>query len=275
MLNRPMAITGQTRVAGLIGWPVAQSRSPALHNFWLAQHGIDAAYLPLPVRPGGLAAALAGLNAAGFAGVNVTAPHKQEAAALMARLTQAAARCGAVNTIVFGPDGAVGDNSDGAGFVADLRAHDALRGPALILGAGGAARAIAAALLDAGLTVTVASRKPIAGTDLAAALPGLRWRSWSARTDLAGIGLLVNATTLGMTGHDALDMPLDTAPAGMVVADIVTVPRLTPLLHAATARGLVAIEGIGMLLHQAVPGFAAWFGITPTVDAGAYRAVGA
>ena len=135
-----MPITGHARLAGLVEWPVSQSRSPALHNNWLAEHGIDGAYLPLPTGPGMLAAALTGLCAAGFAGVNVTAPHKQEAAALATRLTATAARCGAVNTIVFDDHGMLGDNTDGTGFVADLRAHEALRGPALILGAPGVPR---------------------------------------------------------------------------------------------------------------------------------------
>ena len=269
-----MTISGRTRLAGLVGWPVAQSRSPALHNHWLVEHGIDGAYVPLPVHPGGLAAALTGLRAAGFAGVNVTTPHKQEAAALVTRLTAAATRCGAVNMIVFDDDGMLGDNTDGAGFVADLRAHDALRGPALILGAGGAARAIAAALLDAGLDVAVANRSVGKADALAIALPGLRVRPWEGRAALAEFGLLVNATTLGMVGHEPLDLSLDAAPSDLVVADIVAAPRITPLLADAARLGLPAIEGIGMLLHQAVPGFAAWFGVTPTVDGAAYRAVG-
>lgn len=259
-------LTARARLAGVIGWPVSHSRSPLLHNHWLAQHGIDGAYVPLPVRPEHLAVAVAGLAAAGFRGVNVTVPHKVAVAALCTELRPAARAAGAVNTLVFGDGSIVGDNTDGAGFLANLRAHGAAPAPALLLGAGGAARAIAAALLAAGVPVTVVNRSPARAASLAAALPGLRVAEWSARPALDGCGLLVNATSLGMQGQPPLDLDLSGAPPGLVVCDIVYAPLRTPLLAAAEARGLRTVGGLGMLLHQAAPGFAAWFGVTPAVD---------
>ena len=269
MPGTPHMLSGAARLAGVIGWPVSHSRSPRLHGHWLAALGIDGAYLPLPVRPGDLAIAVRGLQAAGFAGLNVTIPHKQAVMALCDHIDPAAARIGAVNTLVFGPGGVAGSNTDGIGFIANLRAHgvNPATGPALLLGAGGAARAIAAALLDAGVPVSVCNRTPEHAEALAAALTGIRLVPWAKRAAaLADQALLVNTTQLGMTGQPPLDLPLDGAATGLVVSDIVYAPLETPLLAAARARGLRTVSGIGMLLHQAVPGFAAWFGVTPRVD---------
>ena len=264
-----MGLSGKARLAGVIGWPVAHSRSPALHGHWLARHGIDGAYVPLPVQPDDLAAAVHGLRAAGFAGLNVTLPHKQAVMALCSTLEPSAAHAGAVNTLVFGPGGIMGSNTDGAGFVANLRAHgiDPARGPALVLGAGGSARAIAAALLALGTPVRVCNRTAARAEALAAALPGLGVVPWTERAGaLRGQALLVNTTQLGMAGQPPLDMPLDAAAPDMAVADIVYAPQETALLARARALGLPAVGGIGMLLHQAAPGFAAWFGVMPSVD---------
>lgn len=270
-------LTGHTRLAGVIGWPIAHSRSPRLHNHWLARHGIDGAYVPLPVRPEGLPDAVRGLRAAGFAGFNATIPHKEALFALCDRLLEPALRAGAVNTVVFEASGAItGTNTDGAGYLASLRAEgvEPAAGPALLLGAGGAARAIAAALLDAGAPVTVTNRTLERAEALVEALPGLRVLPWGRREEgLADHALVVNTTSLGMSGGRALELSLDRAPAGMAVSDIVYVPRRTALLKAAEARGLRAVEGLGMLLHQAVPGFAAWFGATPEVDRDTYELV--
>ena len=262
------ALTGAARLAGVIGWPVHHSRSPRLHGHWLARHGIDGAYVPMAVEPAALATAVRGLQAAGFAGLNVTLPHKQAVMALCDRLDPSAARAGAVNTLVFGPAGIVGCNTDGAGFLANLVAHGAApSGPALLLGAGGAARAIAAALLEAGVAVSITNRSPARAEALAVALPGVRVLPWASRAAaLADHALLVNTTQLGMDGQPPLELPLDAASPGLVVADIVYAPLVTPLLADAAARGLPVVGGIGMLLHQAVPGFAAWFGVTPLVD---------
>ncbi len=262
-------ITGAARIAGVIGWPVAHSRSPRLHNHWLQRYGIDGAYVPLPVPPGRLAEALAGLRAAGLRGANVTLPHKEDACALCDVLDPSAARAGAVNTLAFGPDGVRGSNTDGFGFLANLRAHGVdPRGPALVLGAGGSARAIAAALLDAGCPVGIANRARPRAEALAHALPGLRVLDWDAReAALADHALLVNATPLGMAGHAPLPLDLSRALPGLAVADIVYAPPCTALLQAAAARGLRTVGGLGMLAHQARAGFAAWFGTDPEVDA--------
>jgi len=271
-------LTGHARLAGIIGWPVAHSRSPRLHGFWLERHAIDGAYVPLAIRPEDLGSAVRGLLAAGFAGVNVTIPHKRAAFALCDSVDPAAHRAGAVNTLVFRGRKIAGSNTDGWGFLANLRAHgvDPSAGPALVLGAGGAARAIAAALLETGISVTIANRTPEHAQALVHDLPTLRVIPWNRRDDaLADHALLVNATSLGMQGHPPLQLDLAGAARDLAVADIVYVPLETPLLAAATAHGLRAVEGLGMLLHQAVPGFRAWFGVDPQVDAALRRFVAA
>ncbi len=184
----------------------------------------------------------------------------------------AAHQAGAVNTLVFGADGTHGSNTDGAGFLANLAAHGVpAAGPVLLLGAGGAARAIAAALLAAGAAVSIANRSPERAAALQRALPGLHAVDWARReAALADHALLVNTTSLGMAGQPALEMDLAAAPAGLAVADIVYAPLRTKLLAQASALGLRTVPGLGMLLHQAVPGFAAWFGVTPIVDQAAH-----
>jgi shikimate dehydrogenase len=268
-------ISGAARLAGVLGWPVSHSRSPRLHNAWLRRYGIDGAYLPLPVAPEHLRDALRGLLACHFVGANVTIPHKEAVLSCCDALDQSARRAGAVNTLVFSDGRILGGNTDGAGFLANLRAHDVtIGGPVLLLGAGGAARAIAAALLDAGSEVTVANRTAERAQALANALPGLRVLPWTQReAALADQAMLVNTTSLGMQGHENLALDLAAAGPSLVVADIVYVPRRTRLLHNAEACGLRTVEGIGMLLHQAVPGFAAWFGVTPEVDDAMLRLV--
>lgn len=271
-----VALTGRARVAGVIGWPVAHSRSPRLHGHWLARYGIDGAYVPLAIPPDALAIAVAGLRAAGFRGLNVTLPHKQAVMALCDRLHPTASRAGAVNTLVFDEAGITGSNTDGHGFIANLGTHGVApaAGPALLLGAGGAARAIAAALLNEGVAVTVANRTQAHAEAIAAALPGVRIVAWDHRASaLRDHALLVNTTQLGMQGQAPLDLCLDQARPDLVVSDIVYAPLVTPLLAQAAARGLRTVGGVGMLLHQAVPGFTAWFGVTPTVDQALENAV--
>ncbi len=262
----------------MIGWPVSHSRSPRLHGFWLDRYSIDGAYVPLAVRPEDFATALRGLAAAGFRGANVTIPHKEAAFALCDEVAPTALRAGAVNTLVFEDGRILGRNTDGIGFLANLRhaGIDPAAGPALLLGAGGAARAIAAVLLDEGVPVTLCNRTGARAADLAAALPGCRVIDWPARDAALGEhALLVNTTSLGLAGHTALEIDLARAPSGCAVADIVYVPLETPLITAARAHGLKTAPGLGMLLHQAVPGFAAWFGVTPAVDDALYRFVAA
>lgn len=268
-----MRPSGAGRVAGIMGWPVAHSRSPALHGFWLEQHGIDGAYVPLPVRPENLAAALRALPVLGLAGCNLTLPHKQAALAIVDRIDPAARRIGAVNTIIVAPDGTLeGRNTDAFGFIENLRASrpgfSAKAGPAVVLGAGGGARAVAASLLDDGAPeIRLVNRNREHAAALAAALGGpIRLVDWSEREPaLAGAALLVHATSLGMAGQPPLDLALDALPPAATVCDIVYVPLETPLLAAARARGNPVVDGLGMLLHQGRPGFAAWFGVMPRV----------
>ena len=265
-----ITLSGQARLAGILGWPVGHSRSPRLHGLWLRRHGIDGAYLPLPVAPERFAAAVRSLADLGFRGANVTIPHKEAAFAVCDRVDTTAHRAGAVNTLVF-RDGAIeGSNTDGWGFLANCAeaapGWRAAAGPAVILGAGGSARAIAAALLDAGCPkLTLVNRTPARAEALARQLGGPV--EVADRPPLAGAALLVNTTSLGMQGQPPLVLDLAALPAAAVVADIVYVPRETSLLAAARARGLTAVEGLGMLLHQARPGFEAWFGVRPAVDA--------
>jgi shikimate dehydrogenase len=269
-------LTGKARLAGVIGWPVSHSRSPRLHGFWLDRHGIDGAYVPLAVRPEDLATAVRGLAAAGFRGANVTIPHKEAAFALCDEVAPAALRAGAVNTLIFAEGRIIGHNTDGAGFLANLSHYgiDHAQGPALVLGAGGAARAIAAVLRDAGVPVTLCNRTGERAADLAAALDGCAVIDWAARdAALPDHALLINTTSLGMAGQAPLEIDLGRAPPGCGVTDIVYVPLETPLITAARAHGLKTAPGLGMLLHQAVPGFAAWFGVTPAVDDTLYRFV--
>ena len=271
-------LSGAARLAGITGWPVSHSRSPRLHGFWLERYGIDGAYVPLPIDPAHFPAAIRGLMFSGFAGVNVTIPHKVAAFEICDTVDVSARRAGAVNTLVFENGRISGSNTDGWGFLENLRANDVdpTAGPALILGAGGSARAIAAVLLDLGIKVTVANRARVRAEQLASELQGLAVIDWNARSvALPDHALLVNTTSLGMAGHSPLEIDLDRAAACLTVADIVYVPLETPLLAAARARRIRCVEGLGMLLYQAVPGFRTWFGVDPTVDDALRRFVAA
>ena len=270
-----MRIGGKTKVAGVMGWPVGHSLSPRLHGFWLEQHGVDGVLVPLPVRPEHLAEALRALPKLGFVGASVTVPHKETALELVDEAEPLARRVGAMNTIVVREGGRiVGRNTDVPGFLNALRdgapEWRADAGAAVVLGAGGAARAIAAALSMAGTAeIRVVNRTAARAAALAKALgPPVRAVRWEKRAEaLADAALLVNATTLGMTGGPALELDLTPLPAQAVVMDIVYTPLETSLLARARARGLVAVDGLGMLLHQARPAFAAWFGVEPEVTA--------
>lgn len=267
-----MIMTGKARLAGVLGWPVEHSRSPRLHGYWLRHHGIDGAYLPLPVRPERFKPAVRALVDLGFRGANVTVPHKLAACELADELSPRAAAIGAVNTLVFADGRVFGDNTDGLGFLRNLQAGAPDwrpgDGPAVVLGAGGAARAVLVALRDAGVAeIRLANRTRATAEALAAELGAcLRPLDWEAReAALADARLLVNTTSLGMTGQPPLELSLERLPAQAVVTDLVYAPLTTPLLAAAAARGNRAVDGLGMLLHQAVPGFAAWFGVEPEV----------
>lgn len=269
-----MDLTGEARLAGVMGWPIAHSRSPRLHGFWLERHGIDGAYLPLGIAPEDLEAAFRLLPRIGFRGFNVTAPHKEQALALVDEVSPLARRIGAVNTVVHRPDGSLhGDNTDAYGFMASLRQQipdwHAEAGPAVVLGAGGAARAVIVALLDAGCPqVRLCNRTQTRAESLAADLGnGVSVHPWSERDAiLEGAALLVNTTTQGMQGKAPLTLDLAALPRQAAVNDIVYIPLETPLLAMARARGHPVADGLGMLLHQARPGFESWFGTAPEVD---------
>lgn len=265
-----MILSGTTAVAGIMGWPIGHSRSPRLHGYWLREYGVDGVYLPLVASPEGIEAAFRGLPGLGFRGVNVTIPHKLSALAACDYIDDVAARIGAVNTIIIGEDGALsGTNTDAFGFLANLRQESDWRGvegPAVVLGAGGAARAVCVALLDAGVPeVRIANRTDSRAQALADEF-GLTAFPWADRAAaLDGAALVVNATSLGMTGQPMLDLPLDALPINALVHDIVYAPLETELLTQARARGNPIVDGLGMLLHQARPGFEAWFGVSPDV----------
>lgn len=270
-------LSGQARLAGITGWPVKHSRSPRLHGFWLQRYGIDGAYVPLPIEPAHFPEAIRGLMRAGFSGVNCTIPHKEAAFAVCDEVDESARLAGAVNTLVFKDGRISGGNTDGWGWMENVRAHgvDPAAGPALILGAGGSARAIAAVLLPLGVQVTLANRSRDRAEELAGELGGISVIDWEQRHDaLCDHALLVNTTSLGMDGQPPLAMKLDRA-GDLTVSDIVYVPLETPLLAEARLRGLRCVEGLGMLLYQAVPGFRTWFGVDPAVDEDLRRFVAA
>ena len=276
-----MTLTGRGLVAGVLGDPVTHSLSPRLHNHWLARYGIDGGYVPFPTQSSFLEPALRGLAALGVRGCNVTLPHKETAFLLMDSVDPIVRRIGAVNTVVIDENGAMhGSNTDGLGFLSNLyssiEAWSPVGGPAVLLGAGGAARAIVVALVDAGCPeIRIVNRTKARAEALIGGLGGcFPLYDWQDRTAaLKGAALLVNTTVLGMSGHPALDIDLDLLPPTAVVTDIVYTPLWTPLLIAAKARGNPTVDGLGMLLHQARPGFEAWFGVRPTVDAALRAAV--
>jgi shikimate dehydrogenase len=257
-----------------MGDPVTHSRSPLIHNHWMAVHGIQGRYVPLHVRIERLESALRGLPALGFAGCNLTIPHKVKALAWVDSATPEAVAIGAVNCIVTREDGALhGINTDAHGFIANLQEQAPLwqpsAAPAVVLGAGGAARAIVAGLLAEGVPeIRLLNRTREAAEGIATAF-GQRVKPlhWVERSDaLAGAGVLVNTTSLGMAGKPPLEIALDALPSTATVSDIVYAPLETALLAAARAKGLAVSDGLGMLLHQAVPSFAAWTDVTPAVS---------
>ncbi|MGE4063919.1 MAG: shikimate dehydrogenase [Rhodospirillaceae bacterium] len=259
--------------AGVMGWPVDHSRSPALHDFWLKAYGVQGSYVRLPVPPESLGQALGELHEKGFSGVNLTVPHKEAALAFLDGITNEAKAIGAVNTVFLTAEGKLlGTNTDGYGFITSLTTGapnwrpDA--GPAVVLGAGGAARAVCHALQSAGVRqIRVINRTLARAEGLAMAMgPRLVPLPWDeAKTALKDAALLVNTTILGMKGQPPLDLDLAPLPTSAVVNDIVYVPLQTPLLASAKNRGNTVVDGLGMLLYQAQPAFAGWFGVRPEV----------
>ncbi len=268
-------------LAGVMGMPVAHSRSPTIHNFWLNAHGLRGAYVPLAVQPERLKDALAGLVALGFRGCNVTMPHKQTAMPLLHRVNETARRIGAVNTIVVEADGTLsGFNNDGNGFVQSLRdarpGWRADEGPILLLGAGGAARAVVVALLENGARdIRIANRTPEKAQAIAAefgsAISTLHWDGRSAA--VADIALLINSTDRGMIGKPPLEIDLGRLGANTLVADLIYTPLETPFLADARRRGCTTVNGLGLLLNQARLAFQAWFGVLPDVTPELIKAI--
>jgi shikimate dehydrogenase len=261
--------------ACIIGWPVEHSRSPAIHRYWLKLYGIDGAYEKEAVRPEDLASFLGSLGARGYAGANVTLPHKEEVLRLATIADEAARAIGAANTLWLDGAGRLNaSNTDAYGFMTNLNQEaphwNRGRRPVMVLGAGGAARAIVYSLIAQGASkILLANRTRDRAEALAGAFaPSVSVIDWEGRNQaLAGCGVLVNATSLGMTGKEPLDVEVEALPEDAVVADIVYSPLETPLLAGARARGKQAVDGLGMLLYQAVPGFERWFGVRPEVTA--------
>jgi shikimate dehydrogenase len=267
-----------------MGWPVGHSRSPSIHNHWIKQHNLNGAYVYLPVNPANpddLKAALKGLSVMGFAGCNLTLPHKVMALPMVDRLDDTAKRMGAINTIVVEADGSLsGYNNDGYGYIQSLLVAkpdwQPSAGPALIMGAGGAARAVVVSLAEKGVKdIRICNRTESHVTDLVAAFKDdfahnlgatLTAVPWAQRhSALADVALLVNTTSQGMGSNPALDVNLDLLPKTALVSDVVYIPMETPLLKAAKARGNPTAGGLNMLLYQARPAFQKWFGVLPEV----------
>ena len=268
-------------LAGVIGHPIAHSRSPALHGYWLRRYGIKGHYIPMDVAPADLEATLRHLPKIGFVGLNVTLPHKEAVLKIADVVTDRAALIGAANTLIFLKDGRIhADNTDGAGFVANLRQNapnwNPASGPAAVFGAGGAARAVLAALIEVGVTeIRLANRsRPRADAlraDFGAKITVYDWVQ--AANMLDGAATVINTTSLGMSGKPGFRVPLDGLLPGAVVNDLVYTPLKTSFLAEAETRGALIVDGLGMLLHQAAPGFERWFGPTPAVDDATRQAV--
>ena len=260
-------------LAGVMGWPVMHSRSPLLHNYWFRQHNLAGTYVPLGIRPEALAAALRALHPLGFAGCNLTLPHKQEAMKIVDEVDTVAKSIGAISCVVVRPDGSLaGTNNDCYGFVRSIRqeqpAWRADSGPSVVIGAGGGARAVCYGLMQAGATeIRLVNRAFARARKIADEFGGpLKAMPWEQRHEaLDDAAMVVNTTSQGMVGQSPLDIRLDKLPTQALVVDIIYTPLETPFLAAARKRGNPTVNGLGMLLHQGPPAWQAWFGIEPAV----------
>ena len=254
-------------LAGVMGWPVMHSRSPKLHNYWFGLYGLAGTYVPLAIKPEGLEKALRALPALGFAGCNLTIPHKEQALRIVDHADARARRIGAISCVTVNADGSLtGTNNDWYGFLENLReafpGWRADAGPAVVIGAGGASRAVVDALIHEGAKeIRLINRTRERATSLAAALGGpVTVLDWDKRhSALEGAALLVNTTSQGMVGNPPLDLALDALPRSADVCDIIYIPGETPLLKAARERGNRTVNGLGMLLHQGRPAWRSWF----------------
>lgn len=267
--------------AGVIGNPISHSLSPKLHNYWLNRYGLQGSYTALQIAEDDLETTIRSLPDQGFIGANVTLPHKVSVLQLADHITDRATLIGAANTLIFKDDGRIfADNTDGYGFLANLKQGapdwDPKSGPAAILGAGGAARAIIVALADAGVPEILLSNRTRPKADALRAEFGARIQviDWvQAGPMLADADIVINTTSLGMKGAHEFKVPLDDLRPNTIVTDIVYTPLRTPFLVAAEKIGCTTVDGLGMLLHQGVPGFERWFGTRPDVDEDTRRAV--
>ncbi|KAB7614569.1 shikimate dehydrogenase [Amylibacter sp. SFDW26] len=265
---------GETfKKAGVVGWPIEQSKSPIIHGHWLEQNGISGSYEKIAIEPANFEKDIQSLIADGYRGCNVTIPHKEAALAMADVVSDRAKAIGASNTLVFKDDKIHADNTDGVGFISNLKQlapkWDAKLGPALVLGAGGAARAIIYSLLQEGAPSVVIANRTQAKAQTLADFFGDHVTAITmddVGNVLADTQTLVNTTSLGMVGQPDLVLDISALPKTALVTDIVYNPLETDLLKQAKSLGLMTVDGIGMLLHQAVPGFEAWFGTRPTVD---------
>lgn len=261
-------------LAAVIGHPIAHSRSPALHGYWLRRYGVPGHYIPLDVAPVDLEFTLRLLPKLGFVGANITIPHKEAILKIAEVVTDRAALIGAANTLIFRKDGKIhADNTDGAGFIANLRqgapGWTPTKGPAAVFGAGGAARAVVAALIEVGVPEIRLSNRSRARAEAMRADFGAKVvvHDWTqAANMLEGASTVINTTSLGMAGKPEFRVPLDALESDAVVNDLVYNPLMTSFLLNAKAKGCTVVDGLGMLLHQAAPGFERWFGPTPAVD---------
>jgi len=266
-------------LAGVIGWPVMHSRSPLMHNYWFEQQGLAGTYVPLAIEPGGLAAALRALHPLGFAGCNLTIPHKQDAMEIVDEVDEVAGKIGAISCVVARPDGSLfGANNDWLGFIGNLKQQQpdwrADAGPAAVIGGGGGARAVCHALMREGAKeIRLVNRTLERAQAIAEEFGGpISAAAWENRHDaLDGAATIVNTTSQGMVGMPALDLELDSLPKKALATDIIYTPLESPFLAAARERGNPTVNGLGMLLHQGIPAWKLWFGVEPAVTGELYE----
>lgn len=268
-----MTDSDRFHTAGVMGWPVMHSRSPMMHNYWMEQQGLAGTYVPLAIEPGKIGPALRAMHPLGFAGCNLTIPHKQDAMEIVDEVDEVAKKIGAISCVVVRDDGSLfGTNNDWLGFLGNLKEFRpdwrADAGPVTVIGAGGGSRAVCYALLDQGVTeIRLVNRTRERAEKLAEEFGGpIEVHSWEERHDaLDGVAMAVNVTSQGMQGETALDIQLDALPVDAIAADIIYIPLETPFLAAARARGNPTLNGVGMLLHQGPPAWKRWFGVEPQV----------
>ncbi len=261
-------------LAGVVGWPIAHSKSPQIHQYWLSKYKISGYYVPIGVESKDFKETLRSLPKLGFVGVNITIPYKEQALNMASSVTDRARSIGAANTITFLPDGTIhADNTDGLGFINNIKLQelnwDSSAGPALVLGAGGAARAVISSLLSEGTPRIILANRTKSRAEMLQKHFGTRVevRNWNDVTELLSEAVtIINTTSMGMVGQQNLDLNFNKAQSTALVTDIVYTPLKTRFLENAEKLGLKTVDGLGMLLHQAVPGFHKWFGTMPEVD---------